>query len=111
LAKFANCRFEGEVRPGQTLRYTARIDQLKDTGASAQVTAHVGDDKRAEAEIFFARLSGDSPTIAAAGGRRLFDPAHLLHWLRLVGVFEVGVRKNNTRLRAEDYGFESKSVS
>ena len=29
--------------------------------------------------------SGDVPS-----DTRLFDPAHLLHWLRLVGVFEVG---------------------
>jgi 3-hydroxyacyl-[acyl-carrier-protein] dehydratase len=109
LAKFASCRFDGEVRPGQTLQYRARIDQLKESGASAQVTASVGDHRYAEAEIFFARLGSDSPTIAAAGGRRLFDPAHLLHWLRLVGVFEVGVRKDQSRLRPEDYGFSRTS--
>src|SRR4029078_6990075 len=65
LAKFASCKFDGEVRPGQTLQYTARIDQLKDTRASAPETAEVAGERRAEAEIFFARLSGDSPTIAA----------------------------------------------
>jgi 3-hydroxyacyl-[acyl-carrier-protein] dehydratase len=107
LAKFARCTFEGEVRPGDTLQYHAKIDQLKDAGASAQVTAHVGERKQAEAEIFFARLSTDAAT--GGGGRRLFDPAHLLHWLRLVGVFDVGVRQDGSRLRVEDYGFETES--
>jgi 3-hydroxyacyl-[acyl-carrier-protein] dehydratase len=105
LAKFARCEFDGEARPGDTLRYEAKIDQLKDAGASALVTAHVGERQHATAEVFFARLSADA---AAAGGeeRRLFDPAHLLHWLRLVGVFDVGRRADGTPLRAGDYGFE-----
>jgi 3-hydroxyacyl-[acyl-carrier-protein] dehydratase len=105
LAKFSNCTFEGEVRPGETLRYHAKIDQLKDAGASAQVTAHVGERRHAEAEIFFARLIGDALP-GTTGGRRLFDPAHLLHWLRLVGVFDVGVRQDGTRLQPGDYGFK-----
>ena len=114
LAKFARCAFDGEVRPGDTLTYRAKIDQAKDAGASVYVTAQVGDRQHAEAEIFFARLSPndagtrhtDSP---GAGSRpadmRLFDPAHLLHWLRLVGVFDVGVRPDGTRLKPEDYDF------
>jgi 3-hydroxyacyl-[acyl-carrier-protein] dehydratase len=105
LAKFAHCRFESTVRPGETLRYHAKIDQLKDAGASATVTAHVGDRPHATAEIFFARI--DATTAGAPGGatRRLFDPAHLLHWLNLVGVFEVGVRQDGSRLRSDDYNF------
>jgi 3-hydroxyacyl-[acyl-carrier-protein] dehydratase len=106
LAKFANCTFEGEARPGDTLRYHAKIDQVKDAGASATVTAHVGERRQAQVEVFFARLSGDEARKAAGEGRRLFDPAHLLHWLRLVGVFEVGVRPDGTRLRPADYDFE-----
>lgn len=103
LAKFAKCTFSGEARPGDSLRYRADIVQVKDIGASVTVTAHVGDREQAEAEIFFARLS--SETAEQVGGRRLFDPAHLLHWLRLVGVFDVGVRPDGTRLRVEDYEF------
>ncbi len=34
-------------------------------------------------------------------GTRLFDPIHLLHWLKLVGVFEVGTRPDGTRLRSK----------
>jgi 3-hydroxyacyl-[acyl-carrier-protein] dehydratase len=108
LAKFAKCEFDGEVRPGQTLRYSAKILQAKDAGASVRVTAHVGERQYAEAEIFFARLSTDSGDVPA--DTRLFDPAHLLHWLRLVGVFEVGTRPDGTRLRPQDYGFAIRSA-
>ncbi len=107
LAKFAKCEFDGEVRPGDVLRYHAKIEQAKDAGASVTVTAHVGDRRHAEAEIFFARL--DPATTQPDSPRQLFDPAHLLHWLRLVGVFDVGVRHDGSRLKPEDYGFQVKT--
>jgi 3-hydroxyacyl-[acyl-carrier-protein] dehydratase len=103
LAKFSKCTFDGEVRPGDTLRYHARIEQAKEGGASVTVSAHVGDRQQANAEIFFARL--DPNATEQTKGRRLFDPVHLLHWLRLVGVFDIGIRPDGTRLRPEDYGF------
>jgi hypothetical protein len=103
LAKFARCTFNGEVRPGDTLRYDTKIIQAKDTGASVSVSADVGERRHAEAEIFFARL--DPNVSQRTKDRQLFDPAHLLHWLRLVGVFDVGVRQDGTRLRPKDYGF------
>lgn len=109
LAKFARCSFDGVVRPGDTLRYHARIEQAKDAGASVTTTAHVGDRLQAEAEIFFARLSAEE-MMAAGQEIRLFNPAHLRHWLQLVGVFDVGVRPDGTPLRAEDYGFEPLSA-
>jgi 3-hydroxyacyl-[acyl-carrier-protein] dehydratase len=109
LAKFSRAVFHGEVRPGDTLVYRAHIDQLKDAGASVSTTAHVGGRLQAEAEIFFARLGPDSLAIDQAV--RLFNPAHLLHWLRLVGVFDVGVRPDGTRLLAGDYEFEKHSTS
>src|SRR5438128_324701 len=59
LAKFSKCRFDGEVRPGDTLTYRANIVQAKEMGASVTVTAHVSERQQAEAEIFFARLSSD----------------------------------------------------
>jgi 3-hydroxyacyl-[acyl-carrier-protein] dehydratase len=107
LAKFARCVFDGEVRPGDTLRYRADMVQAKDAGAAVNVTAHVGDHRQAEAEIFFARLSAEAAN--QIGSRRLFDPDHLLHWLRLVGVFDIGIRPDGTRLRPEDYGFDRKT--
>ena len=103
LAKFARCTFDGEVRPGDTLQYHAKIEQAKEGGASATVSAHVGDRQHAEAEIFFARFDPDS--VDQTRGRKLFDPAHLFHWLKLVGVFNIGTHPDGTRLRPEDYGF------
>ena len=101
LAKFSRCTFHGEVHPGDTLCYRARIEQINENGASATVTGHVGDRLQAEAEVFFARLS--SQDLGRDGNIRLFNPAHLLHWLRLVGVFDVGVDKNGARLHANNY--------
>ena len=43
-------------------------------------------------EAVFARLAADSPDLPQ--GTRLFDPQHLLHWLKLVGVFEIGTRRS-----------------
>jgi len=111
LAKFAKCTFDGEVRPGDTLTYRAKIEQIKDAGASVAVTADVGQRRHGAAEIFFARMDADAAAGAGPGPGgskadvRLFDPAHLLHWLRLVGVFDVGRRPDGTRLRPEDYHF------
>ncbi len=105
LAKFSKIVFHGLVRPGDMLTYQATVDQAKDAGASVTVTAHVGEKPQAEAEIFFARLAADAKDLLQ--GTRLFDSAHLLHWLKLVGVFEVGTRPDGTRLRIEDYEFNS----
>lgn len=107
LAKFARCTFEGEVRPGDTLTFHAEIEQLKDAGASVTVKAEVDRRLQAEAEIYFARLNADSSDKPAE--TRLFDPAHLLHWLHLVGVFDVGVRPDGSRLRPDDYDFSAPS--
>jgi 3-hydroxyacyl-[acyl-carrier-protein] dehydratase len=103
LAKFARCEFEGEARPGDTLQYRAVIDQSKDAGASVTVSAHLGDRRFGGAEIFFARFNADSTE--QTRGRKLFDPEDLYKWLRVVGVFDVGVRPDGTRLKPEDYGF------
>ena len=103
LAKFAKCTFDGEVRPGEMLTYRAEIDQIKDVGASVTVTADVDDRRHAEAEIFFARL--DTQAAGRPTGMRLFHPVDMYRWLRVVGVFDVGVRPDGTRLRPEDYGF------
>jgi 3-hydroxyacyl-[acyl-carrier-protein] dehydratase len=101
LAKFSRCTFEGEVHPGDVLTYRARIEQINENGASATVTGHVGERLQAQTEVFFARLS--SQDLGRDDSIRLFNPAHLLHWLRLVRVFDVGVSADGKPLREEDY--------
>jgi 3-hydroxyacyl-[acyl-carrier-protein] dehydratase len=108
LAKFAKCVFEGrEARPGDVLRYRATIEQAKDEGASVVVKGDMNGEPFSEAEIMFARFEADSTD--ATRGQQLFQPADLLKWLRVVGVFDVGVRADGTRLRVEDYPYLNES--
>jgi 3-hydroxyacyl-[acyl-carrier-protein] dehydratase len=101
LAKFARCSFEGMARPGDVLRYRATIEQAKDFGASVNVSGDLDGRPFCEAEIFFARFEADSTE--QTRGRQLFNPADLLKWLRVVGVFDVGMRPDGARLRPQDY--------
>jgi 3-hydroxyacyl-[acyl-carrier-protein] dehydratase len=101
LAKFAKCSIEGEARPGDTIRYHATIEQAKDFGASVTVKGDIGGRPFSEGEIFFARYDADSSENTR--GRVLFDPIEFLKWLRVVRVFDIGVRQDGTRLRVEDY--------
>jgi len=104
LAKFSKCTFEGVARPGQVLRYHAVIEQVKDFGASVNVKGDLDGRPFSEADIFFARFTADSSE--QTKGKKLFNPADLLEWLRVVGVFDIGTRPDGTRLRVEDYNFE-----
>jgi 3-hydroxyacyl-[acyl-carrier-protein] dehydratase len=104
LAKFSKCTFDGgEARPGDVLQYRATIDQVKDFGASVTVKGTIEGRPFSEAEIFFARYSADQSE--ETKGRVLFNPSDLLKWLRVVGVFQVGVNADGTRMREQDYNF------
>ena len=107
LAKFSKLIFHEITRGGETLVYRAQIDSEREAGAVVTVTGHVGEELRTEAEIFFARLSSGSESGEPRDSNmptRLFDPVDLSHWLHLVGVFEVGVKQDGTRMKAVDYG-------
>ncbi len=101
LAKFAKLTFEGEARPGHVLRYHSTVEQVKDFGASVVVKGDLDGEPYSEAEIFFAKFDPNSTDHTR--GRQLFNPVHLLGWLRMVGVFDIGVRTDGTRIRPEDY--------
>jgi 3-hydroxyacyl-[acyl-carrier-protein] dehydratase len=101
LAKFAKCTFDGEARPGDVIRYHAVVEQSNDMGASVVVKGDIAGRPFSDAEIFFARFDADSTE--QTKGRVLFNPVDLLGWLRAVCVFDVGVRKDGSRLRVEDY--------
>lgn len=115
LAKFSKLAFQGVTRGGDSITYRADIDNIRDVGAVVSVTGHVEGELRAEGEIFFARLqtaddgqAADSPTDASMP-KRLFDPVDLAHWLQLTGVFDVGIKKDGTRMHAKDYGLPTKT--
>lgn len=84
LAKLAKVHFHFEAVPGDTLVYEAVIDDIQHDGARVTTRSHVGNRLQAEAEIFFAHLDWRE------GKTTLFEPALLLGWLRITGVYNVG---------------------
>lgn len=100
LAKLSKVSFHSYVRNGETLTYRVTVDSLRRDGAVVSATGHVGDRLHAEAQLFFARLDESNDV---TGGAPLFRPRDLRHWLQLVGVFEVGVRQDGTRIREAEY--------
>jgi 3-hydroxyacyl-[acyl-carrier-protein] dehydratase len=84
LAKVAKVEFHFLARPGDTLVYRAKIEDMKEGGAFTSVTSHIENRLQAEAEIFFAHLD------RREGGQRMFEPETIIGWLRAVRMFEVG---------------------
>ncbi|MCH8841177.1 MAG: beta-hydroxyacyl-ACP dehydratase [Planctomycetes bacterium] len=107
LGKLAKVKFYSCVRTGETLTYRVRVDTIRDDGAAVSGTAHVGDRLHAKALLFFARLGDANETLQ---GQQLFRPSDLRHWLSLVGIFEVGVHPDGTRMKEKDYPLEDCSA-
>lgn len=84
LAKIGKVIFHEVARPGDTLRYTAEIQDLKPDGCILHVTSHIGDKLQAEVEMVLAHLD------QRFEGIDLFEPADFLRMLRLFGVYDVG---------------------
>jgi 3-hydroxyacyl-[acyl-carrier-protein] dehydratase len=101
LAKFSKMMFEGEARPGDTIRFHAVITQAKEEGASVEVKGDIDGRPFCASEIFFARFDADSTEHTK--GRVLFNPADLLSWLNAVNVFQIGIHADGTRMRVDDY--------
>jgi 3-hydroxyacyl-[acyl-carrier-protein] dehydratase len=92
LAKVSKIRFHSEARPGDTLTYRAEILDAHADGSVVSCTSHVGDRLQAEAEIFFANLTGRH------GERPLFRPAEFLTTLRILAIYDVGVTQDGKRI-------------
>ena len=56
LAKITKATFHRLVRPGETLTYNARIEQLSEQGASICGTVTTGPDKVADIELMFSHI-------------------------------------------------------
>ena len=84
LAKIGKAVFHGPARPGDTLRYTAEIEDVKPDGAVASVTAHIGERLQAEVELMFAFLDERFPK------GPLFDPVDFATMVRAFCIYEVG---------------------
>lgn len=96
LAKVSKVEFFAQAKPGDTLTYRAKIEQIQEDGAMASVTSHLGDALQAQMEVFFANLpSGGGGDVATP---RLFDPQDLLRWTKVLGVFRVGQKPDGSPL-------------
>src|SRR6185437_10254932 len=56
LAKIGKATFHRLVRPGDTITYSAKIEQLNEQGASIQGTVTVDQDKVADIELMFSHI-------------------------------------------------------
>jgi 3-hydroxyacyl-[acyl-carrier-protein] dehydratase len=108
LAKLAKAKFTGRARPGHTLEYRVTKDWIRGDGAQVSGTVYDGERVHGEVQLMYARM-GDE--MAQKFGKRLFSPRDLRHWLQLVGVFEVGVKPDGTRMRAADYPLDDAAVA
>jgi 3-hydroxyacyl-[acyl-carrier-protein] dehydratase len=103
LAKISKAKFTGRIRPGHTLAYHVKADWLRADSAQVSGVVHSGEKTYGDVQLLYARLGEE---MVQQMGNRLFRPRDLRHWLELVGVFEVGVKQDGTRLRQADYPLE-----
>ena len=85
LAKIGKAVFQFPARPGDTLRYEATILDVKDDGAMASITSHVGDRPHGEVEMMFAFLDDRFPP------GPLFEPVDFVAMIRAFAMYDVGV--------------------
>jgi 3-hydroxyacyl-[acyl-carrier-protein] dehydratase len=84
LAKIGKAIFHFPAVPGDVLRYTATIVDVKGDGAMAAVTSHVGDRLQAEVELMFAFLDDRFPS------GPLFEPVDFVAMIRAFAMYDVG---------------------
>lgn len=100
LAKLSKAKFFDRARAGEMLTYRVAPDWIRDDGARISATAHVGDRLHAEIQLIYARMGDD---LKKRLNSQLFRPRDLRHWLELVGVFDVGVKQDGSKLCRDDY--------
>jgi 3-hydroxyacyl-[acyl-carrier-protein] dehydratase len=84
LAKIGKAVFHRPATPGDTLRYEAKIADVKGDGALATVTGHIEDELVAEVELMFAFLDERFPS------GPLFEPVDFVAMLRTFHMYDVG---------------------
>jgi len=89
LAKVGKAVFHRPAMPGDMLRYTATLADVKNDGAMAGVTSHVvarqgSDELQAEVELMFAFLDDRFPS------GPLFEPVDFVAMLRAFYMYDVG---------------------
>ena len=85
LAKVGRAVFHRLAIPGDQLRYTAIVQDMRKDGSLAQVTSHIGNELHAEVELMFAFLPLDERFPSGP----LFDPVDFLAMVRAFGLYDV----------------------
>jgi 3-hydroxyacyl-[acyl-carrier-protein] dehydratase len=93
LAKIGKAEFHRHAVPGDQLRYTATVQDLRKDGSIAQVTSHIGDELQAEAELMFAFLPLDERFPSGP----LFEPVDFLAMVRAFGLYDVARTETGER--------------
>ncbi|MFO0014903.1 MAG: 3-hydroxyacyl-ACP dehydratase FabZ family protein [Planctomycetota bacterium] len=101
LAKISKAQFFQLVRPGDTLRLTASVQDKQPSGAVIHGQIHVGETEIAEMELWFAFLD------ERYGKTALFTPDDLLRTLRVMRMFDVAVDQNGNRIHAPAHMLEA----
>lgn len=92
LAKIPKAVFHFPAVPGDTLRYTAVIEDINPDGAIVHATSHVGERLQAEVDIVFAHLDDTNRA------KTLFEPKNFVFTMKLLGVFDVGRTSDGQKL-------------
>lgn len=108
LAKISKAVFHQPTECGETIRYTAVLQDVQKDGAIATVVGHVGEEVRAEVDLMFAFLDDRFPE------GPLFDPEDFLVMLRSFHLYDVGIDEQGqpiqppeTYLKAERAAYEA----
>ncbi len=105
LAKLSKAKFFSDARPGDTLIYTAVVDDIRKDGAMVTATSHKNGELHAEMYIFFAHLDD------AYQDKHLFEPGDLMKMMRVLRAYDVGVGPDGAPLREPDRPRENESVA
>lgn len=98
LAKLGRATFHRPALAGDTLIYTAIVEDIQPDGAICRGTSHIGDTLQAEVELIFAHLDD-----ARFKDVDLFEPADFLRMLRMLRVYDVGRDANGEPLRIPEH--------
>jgi 3-hydroxyacyl-[acyl-carrier-protein] dehydratase len=104
LAKVGKAIFHDHVEAGDTLTYTAEIEDVRSGGSIVHATAHVGERLLVEADIVFAHLDDRFE------GVELFDPAMFLGALRSYKLYDVGKKADGSPLEPPQHMLEAENA-
>lgn len=97
LAKIGKAVFQFPARPGDTLRYTATILDVKSDGAMASITSQVGERPHGDVEMMFAFLDDRFPP------GPLFDPVDFVAMVRAFAMYDVGRTEDGQRIELPEF--------